>query len=109
MLAAGLRDNCRAALVGQRTFGKGKIQAVFGLSNGEGLTMTVAQYLTPLKGKVIQSRGIEPDIAIDSGNPYLKLAVSSLVPSISRPDLESMPFEQAEQILKTQCSSTPEK
>ena len=41
VLASGLHDNCRAVLAGSRTFGKGKIQAVFGLSDGEGMTMTV--------------------------------------------------------------------
>ena len=43
VLAGGLHDNCRAVTVGSNSFGKGKIQAVFGLSDGEGLTMTVAQ------------------------------------------------------------------
>ena len=79
MLAAGLHDNCRASIVGQRTFGKGKIQAVFGLSNGEGLTLTIAQYVTPLSGQVIQSRGISPDLSIDSLlNPYLRALLPSM-------------------------------
>ena len=40
MLAGGLHDNCRAVIVGTTSFGKGKIQAVFGLKDGEGMTMT---------------------------------------------------------------------
>jgi C-terminal processing protease CtpA/Prc len=40
VLAGGLHDNCRAVVVGTTSFGKGKIQAVFGLKDGEGMTMT---------------------------------------------------------------------
>ena len=50
-------------MAGATSFGKGKIQAVFGLANGEGLTMTVAQYVTP-RGTVIQSKGITPDLPL---------------------------------------------
>lgn len=70
VLVAGLRDNCRAAVVGEKTFGKGKIQAVFGLANGEGLTLTVAQYVSPL-GAIIQSKGVTPDLSMTVLNPYL--------------------------------------
>lgn len=70
VLVAGLRDNCRAAVVGEKTFGKGKIQGVFGLANGEGLTLTVAQYVSPL-GTIIQSKGVTPDLSMTVLNPYL--------------------------------------
>jgi hypothetical protein len=34
-------------LMGEKAFGKGLIQAVYGLDNGAGLILTVATYLTP--------------------------------------------------------------
>lgn len=61
VLAGSLHDNCRAVLMGEKSFGKGLIQAVYGLKNGEGLVMTVARYITP-SGSDIQGVGITPDI-----------------------------------------------
>lgn len=60
ILTGALKDNCRAQVVGKTSFGKGLIQAVFGLEDGEGLVLTVARYLTP-SGIDIQGRGIDPD------------------------------------------------
>ncbi|KAL0349069.1 UNVERIFIED_CONTAM: Carboxyl-terminal-processing peptidase 2, chloroplastic [Sesamum angustifolium] len=47
ILAGALKDNKRAVLVGEPTYGKGKIQSVFELSDGSGLAVTVARYETP--------------------------------------------------------------
>lgn len=62
ILSGSLQDNSRAELVGQKTFGKGLVQAVRGLSDGSGLTVTIAKYLTP-KGTDIHKNGIEPDVS----------------------------------------------
>ncbi|OAE34608.1 hypothetical protein AXG93_167s1190 [Marchantia polymorpha subsp. ruderalis] len=60
MVAAALHDNCRAVLVGNRTFGKGLIQSVYELSDGSGIILTVGKYVTP--GHIdIDGNGIEPD------------------------------------------------
>ena len=61
ILSGSLQDNARAQLVGQKTFGKGLVQAVRGLSDGSGLTVTIAKYLTP-KENDIHKNGIEPDV-----------------------------------------------
>lgn len=42
-------------LRGERTFGKGLVQAVYGLADGQGLILTVAQYETP-RGTYIHVR-----------------------------------------------------
>ena len=47
MLAGSLKDNGRAVVVGENTFGKGLIQTVVDLSDGSGLAVTVAKYQTP--------------------------------------------------------------
>ena len=60
VLAAALRDNCRASLVGGTTYGKGIIQGVFGLSDGGALIETVASYSTPSRGD-INKIGVKPD------------------------------------------------
>lgn len=61
VLAGSLHDNCRAVTMGDKSFGKGLIQAVYGLKNGAGLVLTVARYITP-SGYEIQGKGITPDL-----------------------------------------------
>jgi carboxyl-terminal processing protease len=61
ILSGALQDNNRAVLVGQKTFGKGLVQSVRGLSDGSGMTVTIAKYLTP-SGRDIHKYGIEPDV-----------------------------------------------
>ncbi|PNY12237.1 carboxyl-terminal-processing protease-like protein [Trifolium pratense] len=60
IVASALHDNCRAVLVGKRTYGKGLIQSVFELQDGSGVVITVGKYVTP-KHKDINGNGIEPD------------------------------------------------
>ncbi len=64
ILSGAIKDNNRGVLVGQKTFGKGLVQSVRSLSDGSGLTVTVAKYLTP-SGKDINKNGIEPDVQVD--------------------------------------------
>jgi carboxyl-terminal processing protease len=66
IVAGALKNQDRAVIVGQRTFGKGSVQLVFPdvTRDRAALKLTIAQYLTP--GKVsIQSVGVAPDIEID--------------------------------------------
>jgi carboxyl-terminal processing protease len=66
VLAGALKDNCRALVAGDRSFGKGLIQGVFGLEDGSGLIITVAAYQTPA-GIDINGIGVQPDIARNLG------------------------------------------
>jgi carboxyl-terminal processing protease len=66
ILSGALQDNSRAVLVGQKTFGKGLVQSVRGLSDGSGMTVTIAKYLTP-RGRDIHKHGIDPDVAVKMG------------------------------------------
>lgn len=68
ILAGALQDNARAAIMGQRSFGKGSVQSVVKLGDGSGLKLTVARYYTP-KGVSIQAEGINPDIIVENVNP----------------------------------------
>lgn len=64
VVAAALQDSRRAIVMGRPTFGKGSIQVTGSLSNGMGITLTVARYYTP-SGRSIQNRGVVPDLRID--------------------------------------------
>ncbi len=63
VLAGALRDNDRARVVGSRTFGKGSVQTVLPLDNGDSVKLTTARYYTP-SGKSIQATGIAPDVVL---------------------------------------------
>jgi carboxyl-terminal processing protease len=65
IVAGALKNNDRAVIVGQQTFGKGSVQLVFPDVTAEkaALKLTIAQYLTP--GDVsIQGVGVTPDIEL---------------------------------------------
>ncbi len=65
ILAGALQDHRRAKLIGQTTFGKGTVQAVYPLREGTGLALATALYFTP-SGRLIERTrtehgGITPD------------------------------------------------
>jgi carboxyl-terminal processing protease len=64
VFAAALDGNKRADLIGERTLGRAGLQKLVKLSDGRGLWLTYARYLTP-QGDAIQGRGIEPDLAVE--------------------------------------------
>ena len=68
ILAGALQDDGRSLLVGSRTFGKGLIQTLTNLSDGSGLAVSVAGYVTP-SGRDIQGQGIEPDRLLEQPEP----------------------------------------
>lgn len=63
VLAGALHDNHRARIVGSRTFGKGSVQTLLPLDNGDSVKLTTARYYTP-SGKSIQALGIAPDVVL---------------------------------------------
>ena len=63
IVAGALRDHGRATLMGERTFGKGSVQTVIPLRDGQALKLTTSRYYTP-SGTSIHERGLEPDIVI---------------------------------------------
>ncbi len=71
ILSSALRDNSRAVLVGNRTYGKGLVQKIFSLPNQSGMNLTIARYLTP-KGVDINKKGVEPDFIVNfSHNDFI--------------------------------------
>lgn len=67
VVAAALQDRNRAVIVGSRTYGKGSVQEPIQLPDGSAIEFTIGRYLTP-NGRVIDGRGIEPDVLVDEGS-----------------------------------------
>lgn len=63
IVAGALRDNSRARLLGETSFGKGTIQEASDLGNGAGLHITIAKWLTP-NGTWVNGLGLAPDISV---------------------------------------------
>ncbi|NOZ84042.1 MAG: S41 family peptidase [Epsilonproteobacteria bacterium] len=63
IVTGALKDNKRAIIMGQKSFGKGSVQTLIPLDNGGALKLTTAKYYTP-NGKSIQAVGITPDISV---------------------------------------------
>lgn len=70
IMAACLQDNCRAKVVGMRTFGKGSVQNVIPLDGGRAALRLTTAYYFPPSGKMIHRRkgaelkdswGVKPD------------------------------------------------
>lgn len=72
ILAGALKDHNRAKILGQKSYGKGSVQSVIPLENGDGVKLTIAKYYSP-KGLVIDKKGIAPDIELKVEKKEYKL------------------------------------
>lgn len=64
IFAGAIKDYGYGTLIGTTTFGKGIVQTIFPLSDGDAVKLTTAKYFTP-KGNYIHGVGIEPDIELE--------------------------------------------
>ena len=64
IVAGALQDTGRAALIGEKTYGKGTVQTINRLSDGSILRLTIARWSTP-QNRLIEKVGLEPDIIVE--------------------------------------------
>jgi carboxyl-terminal processing protease len=106
VLAGSLHDNCRAITMGDKSFGKGLIQAVYGLKNGAGLVLTVARYVTP-SGYEIQGKGVVPDIPGNMPAPVFVPVLSSDTSKVDFQDIAKRLDSKYCQIPAERVPATP--
>ncbi|MCA9708025.1 MAG: PDZ domain-containing protein [Myxococcales bacterium] len=85
IVAGALQDHGRAVIVGERSYGKGSVQAPFELDDGSLLKITTALYYTP-GDRLIQASGITPDVFVGA----------TATPETAIPTLDSRPELPAE-------------
>src|SRR5258708_10666775 len=84
IVAGALRDNKRAKLIGDTSFGKGTVQEAIDLGNGAGVHVTIAKCLTP-NGTWVHGKGLTPDVSVSlsekdpTHDTQLEKAISTLL------------------------------
>lgn len=63
IVSGALRDQTRAKLLGETSFGKGTVQQAVDLDGGASVHVSVAKWLTP-NGVWVNKKGLEPDIKV---------------------------------------------
>ncbi|WP_198304932.1 S41 family peptidase [Arcobacter vandammei] len=68
IVSGALQDHKRAVVIGEKTFGKGSVQAVLPIDNEktENIKLTIAKYYLP-SGRTIQAEGVTPDVVASAG------------------------------------------
>jgi carboxyl-terminal processing protease len=74
ILAGSLRDNRNTQLVGQKSYGKGVVQSLYPLKNGDTIKLTTAEWFTP-KGSKINKTGLQPDVKVSEIEDSLAKAI----------------------------------
>lgn len=63
IVSGALKDNHRATILGQTTFGTGTVLNEFGLADGSAILLGTQEWLTP-NGQFIRDHGIDPDVSV---------------------------------------------
>lgn len=92
ILSGAIKDLKVGTLMGVKTFGKGSVQTFWRLTDGSGIKLTTAKYLTAGE-KAINGVGIDPDIVVENpnkvipgepGDPQLEAAVKQIKTGLNR-------------------------
>eukprot|EP00831_Metopus_contortus_P025252 TRINITY_DN21808_c0_g2_i1.p4 TRINITY_DN21808_c0_g2~~TRINITY_DN21808_c0_g2_i1.p4 ORF type:complete len:278 (+),score=49.64 TRINITY_DN21808_c0_g2_i1:119-952(+) len=70
IVAGAIKDYKRGLLVGEKTYGKGSVQNLVPLNDGDALKLTIAKYYTP-SGVSIHKKGIDPDLEIKEPEGFI--------------------------------------
>jgi carboxyl-terminal processing protease len=67
IVSGALRDNNRAILIGEKTYGKGSVQHIYDLKDGSSLHVTAAEWFTPSRHQ-LTGNGLVPDVTVARSN-----------------------------------------
>ncbi|MEK4424109.1 S41 family peptidase [Solibacillus sp. FSL K6-1523] len=81
MTAAALLDQKAATLYGQKTYGKGSMQAFYELSDGGILKLTIGHFLGPAN-TIINNVGVKPNV-VTTGNPLFRAHYDAITSNLT--------------------------
>ena len=90
IFSGAMKDNHRATIVGEQSFGKGLVQEINKLPDDAGVNITIQRYLTP-SGNDIHKKGITPDVVVKLTDENIK-------------NKDDVPLKEAIKILEGQCN-----
>lgn len=70
VLIISLKENLGAKLVGNKTYGKGTVQELVELSNGDKYKITTKKWLSPKGNWINDTKGIIPDVDVNLNEKY---------------------------------------
>jgi carboxyl-terminal processing protease len=96
IIAGALRDNGRALVVGERTYGTGTVVSTFELQGGSALALGTSFWKTP-DGDLAWRVGIEPDVEIrqPSGSEIIDIVDGQAVTAVQLDVAQDAPLEAA--------------
>ena len=100
IVSGAMKGTKRAVIVGEKTFGKGSVQSIIELQDGEGIRLTTARYYTP-SGVTIHEKGIQPHVELEvSADDEGKLRLQQSRPDLTAPAEfnERFGFQQIEDV-----------
>ena len=90
IFSGAMKDNHRATIVGEQSFGKGLVQEINKLPDDAGVNITIQRYLTP-SGNDIHKKGITPDVVVKLTDENIK-------------NKDDVQLKEAIKILEGQCN-----
>ena len=72
IVAGALKDNKRAILLGENTYGKGSVQSIIHLKNNGAIRLTISKYYLP-SGESISEVGVTPDIEVAESDDEFRI------------------------------------
>lgn len=97
--AGALKENGRAMLVGETTFGTGTVLNQFNLSDGSAILLGVTNWLTP-EGNLIKGQGVAPDVEVELPADVVQLNARRLS-EVAPEDLNDMEDVQLHEAIKS--------
>ena len=82
IVAGALQDYGRALVIGGRSYGKGSVQTIFWLPEGQGIRLTTARYFRPF-GATVECYGITPNVTVSSPSAAKEAIEPDRVPCIA--------------------------
>jgi carboxyl-terminal processing protease len=115
IVSGALKDQKRALIVGERTFGKGSVQMLFPLQNREAyLKLTTSHYYLP-SGRCIHREenstewGVDPDVTVEMTPEQMRAAIDARQDLDVLRDINSTPAEGEQEKLDDKAPAAQEK